>query len=353
VGCGRGGGERQPGGAGRARGVCYGEAEGTLFSGRRIIEAQTIAAEKRYIFLSHSSHDAIFAQLLVNEIETILGSDFRVFASTQPNAIPPGSKWRDVIVESLLRAEAFVVLITPASQKSAWLPWEAGFFEAKANNTHIYLLSSIPEIPSPLQQYQSKMVTDESALLAFFDKLNSDLDVTSDRKPKVKMLAEEAKRLGSKPPDRSIEYFFSLVDHAKWSSYGINDKRIYVCQDDMLFQIQIRNWGKYKTLREPWARGFSKVKIRESSVEAMIAGQVVGRYDFVSLMSSVDGRQYFLPVPRSRANWKKKCTEYIWVRNSEEFRLLRVVGSFWNYENFDELVQDMELMVVDTFGDRS
>jgi hypothetical protein len=276
-----------------------------------------------------------------------LASGFRVFASSKPDAIPPGSKWRDVIVNHLRDAEAFVVLITPASLKSSWLAWEAGFFEAKGGTERMYLLSSVAELPPPLQQYQTKAITDAAALNSFFHKLRTDLGVSSPREPAVEMLVDEAKQLGSKPPERSMEHFLNLVDKATWDSFEDNWKRIYVCQEDMLFQMQIDFSDEDTEFDEPWVHNFPDRTARKRSVNMLIAGQLVSQFIFISL----DGGRYFVPLPQSRTSVNGSVVDYYWERNSPDFRLFRVVSSLrYAHPTIEELAMHTGVTLVDSLG---
>ncbi len=303
----------------------------------------------RRIFLSHSSQDAGFAILLAHEIEQYLGDGFRVFASTRPDAIPPGKKWRDIIVGQIQESEALVVLLTPASAVSHWIPWEAGYFEAKQNAERIFVLArETANVPPPLSQFQAKLVTNSGELQSFFETMAAELGVQPATSLNTDSLIAEAKSLGAKPPERSMRHFLYLVDTAEWDSFETDLRRIYVCQDDMLFQVQIDYSDDDNKFDEPWVRKFPDPVARRFFVNMMIAGQIIAQFPFISL----DGGRYFVPLPRSYTTKSKETVRYSWERDSPDFRLFRVVGKLYHvHQTIEELAHYAGITLIGSLGE--
>ena len=73
------------------------------------------------VFVSHVAFDKEHALLLKKEIESRIPTS-RVFCSSDPTDLPPGTKWPEEIQEALKKAKCLVLLATERSMTRTW-PW--------------------------------------------------------------------------------------------------------------------------------------------------------------------------------------------------------------------------------------
>jgi hypothetical protein len=77
------------------------------------------------VFLSHADTDAVLARQLSEAIQT-RRANVQVFVSSIPGAIPTGKEWLSEIEQQLKAADAYLLLLTPASIARLWVWFEAG-----------------------------------------------------------------------------------------------------------------------------------------------------------------------------------------------------------------------------------
>lgn len=84
------------------------------------IAARILVADSKKVFISYSSKDKAFAQLIKNELTTTTGVE--VWLDT--DKIRPGDRVSSVIQEGLTASDYFVVLISNNSNQSIWVKQE-------------------------------------------------------------------------------------------------------------------------------------------------------------------------------------------------------------------------------------
>lgn len=120
--------------------------------------------------------DALLASQVAKQIRIEI-PDIEIFLSSEANGISSDANWLDTVIEKLNRATDFIVLITPHSEKSMWVAFEAGYFWGQKDKEHIYILRHPKaKIPSPLDVRQAKIVTSASELSSFLTTLCRRLD---------------------------------------------------------------------------------------------------------------------------------------------------------------------------------
>jgi ribosomal protein L37AE/L43A len=136
---------------------------------------QTIRAEN--IFICHAAEDRSIAEAIKNQLEKVFDNDIKVFVSSIPGIIPPGSDWFDSILKSLNIADAFLIVFTPVSQHRQFVWFEIGFswFRKINNKCEMYVLFANPiktnDLPSPLDRLQAIPISSEEDIKAFFEKI--------------------------------------------------------------------------------------------------------------------------------------------------------------------------------------
>lgn len=108
------------------------------------------------VFISYSSDDRWFANLLVDRLAK--HPDVSVFATQNLSA---AGDWRQRLKQELLKASAFVVLLSPRSVKSNWVLYELG--AAWALGKPIIVVLTDPQVRSkiPVEAHQIKLVNVE------------------------------------------------------------------------------------------------------------------------------------------------------------------------------------------------
>lgn len=129
------------------------------------------------IFISHANEDASLAETIKTQIDNVFEKKVDVFVSSIPGTISPGSDWFDKIIGNLTANNAFIVLVTPFSEKRPFVWFEIGFSWLRRLNKkcEIYAICVPPinpgDLPEPLCRLQAITITDEKQTIAFFDKL--------------------------------------------------------------------------------------------------------------------------------------------------------------------------------------
>ena len=155
------------------------------------------------IFLSHSSRDKPFVDVLVAEISNVFdlpeaSIETVIFNSSSPYSIRLGSTWLETVFEALGTARVLVPLITPSAEKSMWVAFEYGYFwRRKDVEKGLQILPLVHTIhpASPLNQLEHKRVTDTTELQLFFDGLRSALGREFVNEPQLGAIVDQAKTI--------------------------------------------------------------------------------------------------------------------------------------------------------------
>lgn len=127
------------------------------------------------IFISHANEDAVLARAIKTQIDNVFENKVNVFVSSI--TISPGSDWFDKILCSLTENDAFIVLVTPYSEKRPFVWFEIGFSWLRRlnNKCEIYAICAPPidhgNLPEPLCRLQAISLAEEDRTIAFFEKL--------------------------------------------------------------------------------------------------------------------------------------------------------------------------------------
>jgi len=130
---------------------------------------------KPSVFISHANEDAVLARAIKTQIDNVFEKKVNVFVSSI--TISPGSDWFDKILGSLTENDAFIVLVTPYSEKRPFVWFEIGFSWLRRlnNKCEIYAICAPPidhgNLPEPLCRLQAISLAEEDRTIAFFEKL--------------------------------------------------------------------------------------------------------------------------------------------------------------------------------------
>ena len=145
--------------------------------------SESVNTEAKTIFISHANEDAAFAEIIKTQIDNVFGKKINVFVSSIAGTISPGSDWFDNIIGNLKGNNAFIVLVTPYSEKRPFVWFEIGFswFRRLKNNCEIYAICAPPinhgNLPEPLCRLQAVSLADEKQTKAFFFELTQQFDL--------------------------------------------------------------------------------------------------------------------------------------------------------------------------------
>src|SRR6185312_3079362 len=107
------------------------------------------------VFLSHADTDVDLARAVHDELRRAK-PDLEVFVSSIPGAIPTGQEWLGEIKRQLKAADAYLILLTPASVQRLWVWFESG--AAFMNDKKVIAVCAPGmqknSVPSPLSGHQ-------------------------------------------------------------------------------------------------------------------------------------------------------------------------------------------------------
>ena len=94
---------------------------------RSRFQAGAVANDHSKVFLSHAASDGRIASLLKAEIELRLPG-VKVFCSSDPADLPPGTKWSETIQQALLEAGMLIFVASERGLQRQWVWFECGTF---------------------------------------------------------------------------------------------------------------------------------------------------------------------------------------------------------------------------------
>jgi TIR domain-containing protein len=113
------------------------------------------------VFISHSSHDSWIAGQIGKEIEA-LGATIAL----DKHFLKGGDDLRKKIIEEIRESTEVIVLLSPESQKSQWVPTEVGMALSLDKDLTPILHNVLPEeMMRPLQGYKAIYLNDFDSFL--------------------------------------------------------------------------------------------------------------------------------------------------------------------------------------------
>lgn len=132
----------------------------------------------------------------------------------------------------------------------------------------------------------------------------------------------------------NIKTFEKYVDESHWSNKLINNKEVWICDDDNAFQIKIDENSEHYS--EKWMRRFSTSNEDNSEKHEVILsinGIKVESCDFVILSSG----RIIVPIAKFTPNNGEGT--YYWERNSLDFKISKIIGSFDFYKTIEKVAE--------------
>jgi hypothetical protein len=138
-------------------------------------QAGFFAMDKPAVFLSHSTVDAKPLGVLRELLDRKTGGTLALFLSSDGQSIPLGRNWVHAIQQALETCQLMFVFITPSSQQSSWLFFEAGF--AYSKNTRVVPVAmfglDLKTVAPPLSLLQGFNVSSAAGLNNLIAVINS------------------------------------------------------------------------------------------------------------------------------------------------------------------------------------
>lgn len=136
----------------------------------------------------------------------------------------------------------------------------------------------------------------------------------------------------------NLKTFERYLEEYRWNKEFIEQKEVWICEYDNLYQIEIgeRNdnfteaWTKvYPASNESW----------QKPVYLKIGGNHIKQLLFVAM----DGGRIFVPLPEINSN--NDQISYYWERNSLEFKVGRIVGEYYIYNSLEGIAERSKIEI--------
>jgi hypothetical protein len=208
------------------------------------------------IFLSHAASDEHIALLLKQEIERRLPG-IKVFCSSDPTDLPPGTKWSPKIQEALQGSNVLIFVATERGLQRPWVWFECGTFWFTKKQIVPLCLGEVRKntLRPPLSELQAINGDDSGDLKTAFEVVATATGSSFSDRSDLKTLSEKLKQL-----DREAASALSTL--SGW--VGIDWKGRFLAYD-----------GPYEDLREIEDRNFETSM--QQALEA--AGYSVSLYE--------------------------------------------------------------------------
>lgn len=141
-------------------------------------------------------------------------------------------------------------------------------------------------------------------------------------------------------PRNTLSDFEHLLEAGKWTKRLIDERTIWVCDDDNTFQIE--RGQRTREFGERWTTLYPDPSSFATPVYLRIGPVVIKQLTFVSM----DGHRIFVPIPQLRPVGGDQV-EYFWNRNSLELKVCGIIGEYYIYENVDGVARRSGVAIVE------
>lgn len=304
------------------------------------------------IFISHASDDKDLADCLKQLLETeFLGVS--CWVSSNPAAIPMGKAWFSEVIKEITKADIMIVLLTPQSVNRMWVGFEAGMFwekvtsgsnlEQKISPPKIFVLTTgLSNIPSPLDQLQSGVLSVSSNLEVFIDEFSRQVGVSRARKADINIFVQKAQQL-TDFHYRSILKTYPTRD--AWKEIHDGDITRWYCKLDSRIVLEI-DWNEGNDIQRKWTKKILNPINKTQPVIIKLNGIKVGTQLFMSL----DEDRIFVPYPKEEAKRGKNGTISLkksWDLNLDALLLYQIIGRIiGSWTTLEELAKWLKFKII-------
>jgi hypothetical protein len=254
------------------------KADPRLFSIAIPSAPSTTDRKRRQVFISHAYVDRALAMRFKEEVQKCYPS-VAIFCSSDPNDLPPGSKWENEIESALRDSEVFLLVATARTFERRWIWFEAGGFWFKPDDCPFVSLcfggQRASDLPSPMSKRQAIKADGPEELQLLFSFLTkryglpeANVDFASMAGTLRQMEAEISSRstpqssgnagqVGDKWVDSSFPDAAGLT--AKWQAEGY--QLVWAGEDEEARRTELEGW-EYALYPEQNGR-FSILRIKD------------------------------------------------------------------------------------------
>lgn len=151
---------------------------------------------------------------------------------------------------------------------------------------------------------------------------------------------EELDKLKSElKPRNTLQDFERYIDESNWRKTYIDDKEVWVCEDDNTFQIH--EGDRTRDFSERWTAVHPDLGVSTCPVYLRIGNTTIKELHFVV----GDGARIFVPMTERRPSSDGEF-EFFWNVNSLEVRVCRIVGSYYIYESLEGVAERSKVAIV-------
>jgi hypothetical protein len=131
-------------------------------------------SSKPLIFLSHAAEDGDLAKRLKERLQAITSKTVSFYLSCDRESLPAGDFWPSAIIRALEETDIMFVLVSHHSEKSQWIPFEAGFALSRNKPVVPVLFPGYPgeRLKPPLQLLQHISIESPESLSELIQRLN-------------------------------------------------------------------------------------------------------------------------------------------------------------------------------------
>ena len=137
----------------------------------------------------------------------------------------------------------------------------------------------------------------------------------------------------------TLKYFDVLLASSNWTKEYINDREVWIAEDNITFQIQSGNQGD--EFQESWTEMYPDQITRKYPVYLKIDNSTVKELDFISL----DGGRIFVPMPDH--SLEDDTIRYLWNLNSLEVKVCNVIGRYYIYKDLAGVAKMSKVVLVE------
>lgn len=156
---------------------------------------------------------------------------------------------------------------------------------------------------------------------------------TSENKTEIKKGQADAPRINN------LEKYIYFLEHGHWVKEFINENEIWICREDPMFQIE--ELDDSSDFTEPWTQVYpDKFGSGKNPVNLTIYGVPIKQLYFIYC----DGGRINVPMPELKTENDK--IKYYWNKNSIEYKVARIIGSFYIYDNIEGVAAMSKIDIV-------
>jgi hypothetical protein len=161
---------------------------------------------------------------------------------------------------------------------------------------------------------------------------------TKDLRDEGNIKLEEQRAVKPKKQKSQLETFEDYIVSKSWTKQEIDGLTVWICEEDNLYQIYERS--SYGEFSEPWTQVYpDKNGSGKYDVDLVYSGTIIKRFTFVycdgGRINVAIPELYIAPehqMPNIEFDDPNDYREYFWKKNSIEYKLMELIGSFYIYE---------------------